>query len=52
MFQTGNISERGLAFFISQELHEALVFSFSFPDVKGALTPTVTAAFVDAAPTL
>ena len=33
-------------------LFQALVIPVSFPDVKRALTPTVTAAFVDAAAAL
>ena len=42
----------GFQFFASRTSRGALIFPVSFPDVKGALTPTVTAAFVDAAPTL
>jgi hypothetical protein len=32
----------------SETFQEGLVVSISFPDVKGALTPTVAAAFIDA----
>ena len=38
-----------LSFFTSQAFQEALVEPVSFPDVKGALPPTVAATFVDAA---
>ena len=41
-----------IPFFTSRTFRGALIIPVSFPDVKGALTPTVTAAFVDAAPTL
>ena len=41
-----------IPFFASRTFREALIVSVSFPDVKGALPPTVTAAFVDAASTL
>jgi len=37
-----------LLFFTSQTIQGALIISVSFPDIKRALTPTVTAAFVDA----
>ena len=52
MLQTWNISERQSNLFSLHKHTKKLVFSVFFPDVKGALTPTVTAAFVDAAPTL
>jgi hypothetical protein len=35
-----------------QIFQEALVIPISFPDVKGTLIPTVTAAFIDAVSTL
>jgi hypothetical protein len=38
--------------FSLQTFQEELVVLFSFPDVKGALTPTVTVALVYAAPTI
>jgi hypothetical protein len=39
-------------FYASQTFQMALVISVSLPDVEGALPPTVTVAFVDAAPTI
>jgi hypothetical protein len=38
--------------FTSQTFKGALIIPVSFPDVIGTLTPTVTAAFVDAVSTL
>ena len=42
----------GFQFLTSRTSRGALIIPISFPDVKGALPPTITAAFVDAAPTL
>jgi hypothetical protein len=39
-------------FFTLLTVQGALIIPVSFPDVIGTLTPTVTAAFVDAASTL
>ncbi len=41
-----------LPFPLYKQLKIALILSVSFPDVKGALPPTVTAGFVDAARTI
>jgi hypothetical protein len=41
-----------LLFVIHETLEEELTILFSFPNVKGALIPTVIAAFVHAASTI
>ncbi len=40
--------ESALDFSLHKHSKKQLVISVSFPDVEGALTPTVTAAFIDA----